>query len=183
MKVLVCAASRHGATAEIAQSIGEALTAAGVEVDVRPPDQVNNIAQYDGVVLGSGVYAGRWLGPVKQLIERESAALSAGRVWLFSSGPVGDPAKPEGEPEDVALIRKRTRAIDHRVFPGKLIRRELGFAEKAIVAVFKAAEGDFRPWDEVTEWATGIARTVQGRRPAETVADAAAVEAAVGHQG
>jgi hypothetical protein len=49
--------------------------------------------------------------------------------------------------------------------------------------VFKAAEGDFRPWNGVTDWATGIARTVQGRRPGETVIDAAAVEAAAGHQG
>jgi menaquinone-dependent protoporphyrinogen oxidase len=167
MKVLVTAASKHGATAEIARRIGEVLSSAGIETDVRPPDQVASVAPYDAVILGSGVYAGRWLEPARSLVERESAALASRRVWLFSSGPVGDPAKPDGEPEDVALIRKRTHAIDHRVFPGKLDRRELGFAEKAIVAVFHAAEGDFRAWETVTDWASGIAQTLQPR-PVET---------------
>src|SRR5450756_3114649 len=40
MKVLVSAASRHGATAEIARTIGETLTEAGLGVVVLPPDAV-----------------------------------------------------------------------------------------------------------------------------------------------
>lgn len=161
MKVLVTAASKHGATAEIARRIGEVLSSAGIETDVRPPEQVTTVAPYDVVILGSGVYAGRWLQPARSLVERESAELAARKVWLFSSGPVGDPAKPEGEPEDVALLRKRTGAIDHQVFSGRLDRRELGFAEKAIVAVFHAPEGDFRSWEMVTNWASGIAQALQ----------------------
>lgn len=161
MKVLVTVASRHGSTAEIADRIGEVLTAAGIDADVRAPDQIAGVVQYDGVILGSGVYAGRWLGPAKQLAERESADLSSRPVWLFSSGPVGDPAKPAAEPVDVDLVRKWTDAIEHRVFPGKLERQGLGFGERAIVLAVHAAEGDFRPWDDVTAWAEGIARTLQ----------------------
>ena len=37
MRILVTAASRHGATFEIARQIGDTLTAAGFDVDVRPP--------------------------------------------------------------------------------------------------------------------------------------------------
>jgi menaquinone-dependent protoporphyrinogen oxidase len=162
MRVLVSVASRHGSTAEIADRIGEVLKAGGIDADVRPPDQVANVAHYDGVILGSGVYAGRWLGPAKQLAERESADLKSRHVWLFSSGPVGDPAKPAADPVDVDLVRKWTDAIDHRVFPGKLDRQELGFGERAIVLAVHAAEGDFRPWDDVTDWAEGIARRLQG---------------------
>lgn len=161
MKVLVSAASRHGATAEIARVIGEALSAAGIEVDVCRPDEVTTVAPYDGVVIGSAVYAGRWLEPAKKLIERESAALAYKPVWLFSSGPVGDPAKPEEEPADVARLRERAHPVDHRVFPGKLDRHQLGFAEKAIVAVVHAADGDFRTWEPVTAWAATIAQTLQ----------------------
>ena len=164
MRVLVSVASRHGSTAEIADRIGEVLKAAGIDADVRPPDQVASVAYYDGVILGSGVYAGRWLGPAKQLAERESADLKSRPVWLFSSGPVGDPAKPAADPVDVDLVRKWTDAIDHRVFPGKLDRQELGFGERAIVLAVHAAEGDFRPWDDVTAWAEGIVRTLQASR-------------------
>ena len=164
MRVLVSVASRHGSTAEIADRIGEVLKAAGIDADIRPPDQVASVAHYDSVILGSGVYAGRWLGPAKQLAERESADLKSRPVWLFSSGPVGDPAKPAADPVDVDLVRKWTDAIDHRVFPGKLDRQELGFGERAIVLAVHAAEGDFRPWDDVTAWAEGIVRTLQASR-------------------
>jgi menaquinone-dependent protoporphyrinogen oxidase len=161
VRVLVSVASRHGSTAEIADRIGEVLAAHGIDPDIRPPDQVLGVAQYDGVILGSGVYAGRWLAAAKQLAERESAVLRSKPVWLFSSGPVGDPAKPAADPVDVDLVRKWTDPVEHRVFPGKLDRQELGFGERAIVLAVHAAEGDFRPWEGVVAWAEGIARTLQ----------------------
>ena len=52
MKVLVTAASRHGATAEIAAAIGEALTARGLQASVVDPGAVTNLEGYDAVVLG-----------------------------------------------------------------------------------------------------------------------------------
>ena len=165
MKVLVSAPSRHGATVEIARAIGAELDVAGIEADVCPPEDVRSVASYDAVVLGSGVYAGRWLAPAKELIERESDALASRPVWLFSSGPIGDPPKPEDEPADVARLRESTHAIGHRTFAGRLDRRQLGFAEKAIVAVVHAPDGDFRQWDAVTAWASSIARQLQTAPP------------------
>jgi DNA-binding XRE family transcriptional regulator len=61
MKVLVCAASKYGATSEIAQAVGDVLAGKGLEVSVVPPDQVGAIEEFDAVVLGSAVYMGRWM--------------------------------------------------------------------------------------------------------------------------
>lgn len=163
MKILVSAASRHGATSEIARAIADALAREGIEAEVRRPEEVASVAAYDGIVLGSGVYAGRWLGPAKQLIERETAALATKPVWLFSSGPLGDPLKPEQDPEDVELLLKRTHAVGHRTFAGRIDKRELGIAEKAIFAVVRAPEGDFRPWPAIAEWASDIAGAMRAR--------------------
>lgn len=161
MKVLVTAASKHGATAEIASAIGAVLASAGIEADVTPPESASNVASYDGVVIGSGVYAGRWLGSAKKFVDREAASLVGRPVWLFSSGPLGEPSKPAEDPADIASLRERTHAVDHRLFAGKLQRHELGMAERAIVAVVRAPDGDYRPWEEVMEWASGIARTMK----------------------
>ena len=76
--------------AEIADAIAAALGERGLDAVVAQPDQVESVIGFDAVIIGSGVYAGHWLEPAKRLIERETGALLARRVWLFSSGPLGD---------------------------------------------------------------------------------------------
>ena len=122
MRVLVTAATKHGATREIAQVIGDALRDKGLDPTVIEPEQVDTVDDYDAVVLGSAVYAGHWLKPARQLVDRCGRALSARPVWLFSSGPIGDPPKPDEDPADVAEILAATGARGHRLFAGKLIR-------------------------------------------------------------
>jgi menaquinone-dependent protoporphyrinogen oxidase len=56
--MLVSAASRHGATAEIAQAIGQALSEQGLTVAVIPPRDVRGLDGYDAVIIGSAVYMG-----------------------------------------------------------------------------------------------------------------------------
>jgi len=46
-KVLVAYATKYGATAEIAQKIGEVLDQAGVAADVMPVDQVKDLDSYE----------------------------------------------------------------------------------------------------------------------------------------
>jgi menaquinone-dependent protoporphyrinogen oxidase len=157
MRVLVTAASKYGATGEIAQAIGEVLREHGLDSTVGPSDDATSVDGYDAVVLGSAVYAGRWLKPARGLVERSRDALAARPVWLFSSGPVGDPPKPEEDPVDVAEIVAATGARDHRVFAGKLVRKQLGFGDKAIAVALRVPDGDFRDWTEIRRWAAGIA--------------------------
>ena len=83
-------------------------------------------------------------------------------MWLFSSGPVGDPPKPEEDPVDVAELLTVTGAREHRVFAGKLVRRQLSFPDRAIVSALRVPEGDFRDWTEITRWAAGIADALHG---------------------
>jgi hypothetical protein len=108
MRVLVTAATKYGATAEIAAAIAEVLDEHGLEATMLPPDQVEEVDGYDAVVLGSAVYAGHWLKPARELVERHAGALASRPVWLFSSGPVGDPPKPEEDPVDVADLLAAT---------------------------------------------------------------------------
>jgi menaquinone-dependent protoporphyrinogen oxidase len=160
MKVLVSAASKYGATSEIAQAVADVLAATGLEVTVVPPAQADAIEEFDAVVLGSAVYMGQWLKPARELVERSAAALATRPVWLFSSGPVGEPAKPADNPVEVAQILQATKARDHQIFTGKLVKKHLSFPDRAVASAIRAQEGDFRNWAEIREWATGIAHSL-----------------------
>jgi menaquinone-dependent protoporphyrinogen oxidase len=161
MKVLVCAATKYGATGEIANAVADVLAENGLEVTVIPPEQAGAIEQFDAVVLGSAVYMGQWMKPARELVDRSAAVLAARPVWLFSSGPVGEPAKPAENPVDVSKILQSTKARDHRVFTGRLVRKHLSFPDRAMASAIRAAEGDFRNWAEIRAWAAGIASALQ----------------------
>ena len=122
-----------------------------------PPEQVKGVDGYEAVVVGSAVYAGHWLKPARELVERLGNELASRPVWLFSSGPVGDPPKPEEDPVDVADLLAATGAREHRIFAGKLVRKQLSFPERAIVSALRVPEGDFRDWTEIHQWAASIA--------------------------
>jgi menaquinone-dependent protoporphyrinogen oxidase len=160
--VLVTAASKHGATAGIARAIAKALTQHGLTVTLLAPDAVGSIEGYDAVVLGSAVYTGHWLDPAKELVARSRHELADRPVWLFSSGPVGDPSRKlvqqmGVDPVDVGDILTATKARGHRMFAGKLDRKNLGLAQRAALLAFRSLEGDFREWNEIRAWAESIA--------------------------
>ena len=163
MKVLVTAASMHGATAEIAQAIARTLSEQGLAVTVLPPGDVASVEEYDAVVIGSAVYVGHWLDAAKDLVNRCRDELVTRSVWLFSSGPVGDPAGKlaramNTDPADVVSIRVATGALDHQMFAGKLDRKVLTRPQRVSLLVFRGLEGDFRDWAAVRQWADGIAQ-------------------------
>ena len=162
MRVLVIAASRHGSTAEIATALGEALAHRGITVAVADAENVADIEECDAVVLGSAIYAGRWLKAARELAELHGAFLASRPVWLFSSGPVGDPLVLEQDPVDVDQITAIVGIREHRVFAGKIDRSRLSPAEQSIVNSLKAPEGDYRDWDAIAGWAGEIADALLG---------------------
>jgi menaquinone-dependent protoporphyrinogen oxidase len=159
VRVLVTAASRHGATHEIAEAIARGLVQRGGEAQARPAEAIESLDGFDAYVVGSAVYIGRWLDAARDLVEADAGALAARPVWLFSSGPLGPPddLKPEGDPVDAASLVESTRAVDHRVFAGRLDRGALSFGEKAVVVAVRAPEGDFRDWEAIDGFAAEIA--------------------------
>jgi menaquinone-dependent protoporphyrinogen oxidase len=77
MTVLVAAASKHGATEEIAERIGAVLAAHGVEVDVKKLQEVSGLAGYEAFVLGSGIYLGKWLKEARRVTDQPAESAPA----------------------------------------------------------------------------------------------------------
>lgn len=167
-QVLVAYATKHGATAEIAQAIDKVLCEQGLTTDVRDVDQVDGLAQYEAVVLGSAVYMGQWRKEAARFLEDNEDVLAAVPVWLFASGPTGegDPvAMMEGweVPRGLQELVGRIQPVDVTVFHGNLDPDSLGMLEKQVIKAVKAPTGDFRDWEMITRWAESIASTLKER--------------------
>ncbi len=167
MKVLVAYASKHDATAEIAEAIGRGLSDRGLGTTVSSVADVSGLEGFDAVVLGSAVYAGRWLEAARHFVDEHAAELAKRPTWLFSSGPIGDPPRPSGDDAvRITEIAQKTGASEHRLFSGRLDKSALGLGERAVVTAFRSPEGDFRDWPEIDSWAETIAGMLE--RPTDT---------------
>lgn len=175
-RVLVVAASRHGATAGIAAVLAHSIEhsvagrAAGVSAVPMPADQRPDPTPFDAVVIGSAVYAGSWLGPAREYATAYAVILRARPVWLFSSGPIGEAPFPSDEPHEVAALAHLTRARGHMIFPGRLDPTRLSFGERAMATAMHVPVGDFRDWAAVRAWGEELAGHIAGVERSTAVA-------------
>ena len=165
-RVLVAYATKYGATAGIAEKIGQVILQAGLQTDVLPTDRVSDITVYKAIVLGSAVYVGQWRKEAVAFLENNEKAMSKLPVWFFSSGPTGegDPVQlMQGWqfPEAQQPIADRIQPRDIAFFLGVLDMKKLNMAEKLLIKGLKTPVGDFRDWDVIASWATAIADTLK----------------------
>lgn len=171
MKVLVAYATRHGATAGIADRIAETLVRAGVASEARPVEEIEGLEGYDALVLGGAAYMFHWLKPAVRFARRHRAELAAMPVWLFSSGPLGnerldadgndmiETGQPKEFEELVAAIRPRGVQVFFGAYDPSA--PAIGLGERFVQHLPAAREalpaGDFRDWEAIEAWARGIA--------------------------
>jgi Flavodoxin domain len=116
---------------------GLCLLHVGVDADL-------DRAHAEPASVGSAVYVGRWLEGARRFAEEHAEELAAKPTWLFSSGPVGDPPKPEvGQAVQIEPLMATTKARGHRLFAGKIDKSKLVPGERALVLGLRVAEGDF----------------------------------------
>lgn len=171
MNVLVAFATRHGATAEIAERIAARLQAAGLQAEARSVSDVNDVGPYDAVVIGGAAYMFHWLKDATAFAKRHQKDLARRPVWLFSSGPLGnDRVDKDGQdvveasrPKEFDDLQALLHPRDERVFfgawdpdappvgMGERLLRLLPASKEALPA------GDFRDWPDIDAWADQIA--------------------------
>jgi menaquinone-dependent protoporphyrinogen oxidase len=124
---------------------------------VRRPEEVDGLDGVHAVVLGSAVYLGRWMPSATSLLGSLREELLERAVWLFSSGPVGDPPRPLDDPTHVVELMRLVRARGHVLFRGSVDAARLTPEERDLVDALRVPTGDFRDWSLIAAWADRMA--------------------------
>lgn len=156
--VLVAFAGRHGSTAEIAEVIAEAMRELGRAATVCPVGDVDDLAPYAAVVLGSAIYLTRWRPEAREFAARHRDVLRELPLWLFSCGAGGAGAEATpGAPVHVRALARELCARDSVVFGGRLPPRPSSWMERVVVRHAPPGRQDTRDWAAIAHFGREIA--------------------------
>lgn len=152
--VLVACASKHGTTREVAESIARTLGESGVAVEIEEARRVRDIARYDAVVVGGGLYMGKWHADARRLLKRHREELAQKSLAVFGMGPDSLEASKVAESRkqlDRALAATpELEPIAVTIFGGALEPESWRFPLNRLPAF------DARNWDVIEEWAVDL---------------------------
>jgi menaquinone-dependent protoporphyrinogen oxidase len=157
--ILLAYASRYGSTKEIAEEVGEILRDRGLTVDVKNVMTVTDLSGYDAVVIGSPIHMGKWIVEAVDFIKINQNELRKVPVAVFSVGfSVRHPHEENlrKAKASIAAIRPYIHPLDVGIFGGKIDFDLLVEPDRQILLLAGAEDGDFRDWDEITAWASGL---------------------------
>ena len=179
-KALIVYGTRYGATASTSQEIAATLRKEGIEarvVNVKE-EKVKNIAEYDLILIGSGIQIFKWTSEPEDFLKKFQKELATKKVALFVSAAAASIAEREGKREDVETAKKKylkEKAAKYNLQPVALglfggvydFDRWPWWAGKAKPAAkqqleaagFREANGiyDTRDWNAIRNWAQQLA--------------------------
>lgn len=164
-RILVTYASRAGSTAGVAEAIGKTLAESGAQVDVRPMQDVQDLAPYRAVVAGSAIRGGKWLPEALQFIQTHQAALAqkpfaAFLVCITLSMSAADKYR-QGVADWLKPVRALVKPASEGLFAGALDFGKLPLTPNTLLMRVTVAsgvwrEGDHRDWNAISAWADSI---------------------------
>jgi menaquinone-dependent protoporphyrinogen oxidase len=160
--ILVAYASKYGSTQEVAEAIAATLREHELLVDVRPAAEVDDIRDYGGVVLGGGIYMGRWHRDAGRFARHFRDELGELPVAVFALGPIDDEPAHRAESEKQfrnAVVKLPIVPVAAELFGGAVDPAKLRFPFNHMSAA------DVRDWDAVRAWAMELADRFEVARP------------------
>jgi menaquinone-dependent protoporphyrinogen oxidase len=154
-KILVAYATKHGTTSEVAQSIAGTLQELGLIVEVREARRVDDIAPYEAVVIGGGLYMGRWHADARDMLKRHRHELAGKPFAVFGMGPDSLDESKVGESrrqlERSLAATPELEPIAVTIFGGALKPESWRFPFNRLPAF------DARDWNAIRRWTEEVA--------------------------
>ena len=168
-RILMTYGTKYGSTAEIATHISERLTAAGFETDTLHANLGIDITKYDALIVGSPIYAARWLPEPTLILAINHQRLQSIPIALFSVGMIDikHPGKLR-EKHDAWVEKAFTQEdmslniISSTAFNGAYFRRNFPLWMRIVDSILRITpQGDYRQWDEIENWADETAERLK----------------------
>ena len=161
-KILITFATRYGSTKEVAEVIADKIRDRGIEAEISNIIDISSLEGYDAVIIGSPIYMGKWLKEGLYFIQQFHESLKRVPVALFS---VGITLKDRNE-KNIKTAEKSFDAllpyinpVITGVFAGKIDKSNMNFADRAILKLVKAEDGNFLNPDEISVWTANLIET------------------------
>lgn len=164
-RVLVVYASKYGSTGGVADAIGKELCSKDVTSDVVLIKNADNIRSYQGAIIGSAIYMGKWMSEAIDFVKENRDVLCNVPVAYFLVG-MTLARHPEKRAEVLSYVDPILKAVPEikpvgiGTFAGAMDYNNLSWINKKILRSKGTPEGDFRDWNAIRSWAMDIKRTL-----------------------
>lgn len=164
-KILIAYASQYGSTGGVAEAIGKELCSKGAKADILLMRNVKNLSSYQGVVVGSAIFRGKWMPEAVDFVKANAEILHQVPVAYFLVCMTLH--QPSEENRRIALSYfdavlqtiPQVKPVDIEPFAGAMHYSNLSWLNKKIIQSKGVTEGDFRDWEAIRAWARGAVFT------------------------
>jgi menaquinone-dependent protoporphyrinogen oxidase len=127
-KALIVYGTRYGATASTSEVIADTLRRSGLDVEVvdAKKQKVQDISEFDLIVVGSGIQMGKWTNKPQDFIKKHQNELSTKKVALFVSCGSANPLS-EGEQKEKEMAEGRRKYLEDKAAELNVNPIALGF--------------------------------------------------------
>ena len=162
-KILVVYDTKHGSTSGVAAKIGNVLCELGSQVDIRLALNVDDISEYDAVIVGSAIYQFNWLLGSLSFLKKHIQTLSSIPVAYFIVCSALMEDTPENQEAVMVFVNPVLKKhpeivpVDIGRFGGAVDFSKLNLFEKLVFRIVGITESeDWRDWEKITVWAEKV---------------------------
>lgn len=180
-RILIAYASRGGSTVGVAEAIAETLRAAGFDVDCRHLKTIGSMGGFDAYVIGSPIWAGRWLPEAAKFVAEHGDAIRTKPHALFvTCMRAAEDKLPLSDKEKAQIARQQSRGVQQETaheaitkwiapiaaqlrpvavgeFAGAMDPATVPFLMRLVLKLMgKTQKVDARDWPAIRAWAASL---------------------------
>ena len=155
-RVLIAYASRLGSTRRVAESIGNILKDAEIDVDVKNVNDVDDISSYTSVIIGSAAKSGKLLTEARKFavkFKNDIKKLKTAYFTVCLTEPYDDVKSFMNAEYSLEPLKEIKEPVCLGLFAGKPDIKSLRWFLRHILRKAKTEEAEVGNWDDIESWA------------------------------